>query len=366
MNMIMLAACVLFFYLLHMSESVSRLVLGIFFALNILFMIIGRQVVRAKPEWFSYSKKLLIAENEETMDRLERALVNSGSSAAVEKKILLKSAGDFDICDFIHIPFEEVMFCLPSFTNEELIDIIAAFSDMGVPCVKVLESSFGNLYCRTQMLGHYPAIRYDLHSYSGGKLAIKRLIDIAGGLAGMLLLAMMFPFVAIAIKRDSPGPIFFAQTRIGRNGRVFRIYKFRTMVVDAESRLKDLMKKNEMNGLMFKMEDDPRITKVGRFLRKTSLDEFPQFWNVLKGDMSLVGTRPPTVNEFSQYNEYYRRRLSMMPGLTGLWQVSGRNKIEDFDEVVKLDLSYIDNWSLWTDISIILKTVLVVLKRDGR
>ena len=137
------------------------------------------------------------------------------------------------------------------------------------------------------------------------------------------------------------------------------------MYVDAEERKKELMKNNEMDGLMFKMEDDPRITKVGKFIRKTSLDEFPQFWNVLVGDMSLVGTRPPTEDEFNKYNGHYKRRLMMTPGITGLWQVSGRSSITDFDEVVKLDLEYIDNWSLLGDIKILFKTVISVIKRDG-
>ena len=137
------------------------------------------------------------------------------------------------------------------------------------------------------------------------------------------------------------------------------------MYQDAEARKKDLLKQNEMNGLMFKMEDDPRVTKVGAFLRKTSLDEFPQFLNVLKGDMSLVGTRPPTEKEFEQYNEHYRRRISMTPGLTGMWQVSGRSDITDFDEVVRLDLEYIDNWSLTLDLKILLQTVGVLFSHRG-
>jgi len=137
------------------------------------------------------------------------------------------------------------------------------------------------------------------------------------------------------------------------------------MYIDAEERKKELMAQNEMNGLMFKMEKDPRITKVGDFIRKTSIDELPQFWNVVKGDMSLVGTRPPTVDEFEQYNIYYRRRLSITPGLTGMWQVSGRSDIKDFDEVVKLDLQYIDNWSIRKDIKILFQTVAVVLFRKG-
>ena len=167
------------------------------------------------------------------------------------------------------------------------------------------------------------------------------------------------------IKLESPGPIFFAQKRVGRNGRIFKMYKFRSMYADAEERKKELMAQNEMNGLMFKMENDPRITKTGDFLRKTSLDEFPQFINILKGDMSLVGTRPPTLDEFAQYSPYHKKRLSFRPGLTGMWQVSGRSDITDFEEIVKLDVEYIDNWSFWLDIKILLKTFLEVFTQKG-
>ena len=164
---------------------------------------------------------------------------------------------------------------------------------------------------------------------------------------------------------ESPGPLFFKQKRVGRNGRYFYMYKFRSMYRDAEERKKDLMDQNEMNGLMFKMTDDPRITKVGKFIRKTSIDELPQFFNVLKGDMSLVGTRPPTVDEFKQYEGHHKRRLSMKPGITGLWQVSGRSDIEDFEEVVMLDLQYIDNWCVTEDIKIIFRTFKVILFGKG-
>ena len=196
-------------------------------------------------------------------------------------------------------------------------------------------------------------------------MALKRVMDILGGIVGCIFALVFYVFVGLAIKLDSPGPILFAQERIGKNGRKFKIYKFRSMYQDAEERKKALMAQNEMNGLMFKMKDDPRITRVGKFIRKTSIDEFPQFFNVLKGDMSLVGTRPPTVGEFKEYSNYHKRRLSMKPGITGMWQVSGRSDITDFEEVVRLDCSYIDNWSFWLDIKILFKTVAVVLKHDG-
>jgi lipopolysaccharide/colanic/teichoic acid biosynthesis glycosyltransferase len=164
---------------------------------------------------------------------------------------------------------------------------------------------------------------------------------------------------------DSKGPVMFKQKRVGQHGRLFWLYKFRSMYVDAEEHKKELINFNEMEGLMFKMENDPRITRIGRILRKTSLDEFPQFINVMKGEMSLVGTRPPTSDEVAQYEKWQRRRISMKPGITGLWQILGRNKIIDFNEVVRLDLEYIDKWRFLLDINILLKTILVVLARKG-
>ncbi len=193
----------------------------------------------------------------------------------------------------------------------------------------------------------------------------KRMMDIAGALVGCLISIPIIAVVAIPLKLESPGPLIFRQKRVGLNGRYFYIHKLRSMYVDAEERKKELMAKNEMNGLMFKMKDDPRITRVGRFIRKTSIDELPQFFDVLRGDMSLVGTRPPTVDEYKQYESHHKRRLSMKPGITGLWQCSGRSNIENFEEVVKLDVQYIDNWSLWGDVKILFKTVWVVLAGRG-
>ena len=198
------------------------------------------------------------------------------------------------------------------------------------------------------------------------QLFFKRIIDICGGFVGCILTGIVFLFVAPCIYVKSPGPIFFAQVRVGKNGKLFKIYKFRSMYMDAEERKKELMAQNEMQGFMFKMENDPRIIKgIGSFIRKTSIDELPQFWNVLKGDMSLVGTRPPTLDEWEQYELHHRKRLAIKPGITGMWQVSGRNNITDFEEVVELDTKYILNWSFKLDILILLKTVLIVLKGRG-
>ena len=193
----------------------------------------------------------------------------------------------------------------------------------------------------------------------------KRLIDTVLSLIAFIILSPLLLITALAVKISSPGPVLFKQQRLGLHGKVFTIYKFRSMYKDAEERKKELESQNEMNGFMFKMKDDPRITKVGKFIRKTSIDELPQFYNVLKGDMSLVGTRPPTVDEFRQYESHQKRRLSAKPGITGLWQVSGRNEIKDFEDVVKLDVQYIDNWSIGLDIKIILKTIKVVFEKGG-
>lgn len=206
----------------------------------------------------------------------------------------------------------------------------------------------------------------------------KRAMDIAGGFVGCVFTGLLTVILGPAIFLQSPGPVFFSQVRVGKNGRPFRIYKFRSMYMDAESRKEELAEKNRLaDGRMFKLDWDPRIIGarrlpdgsvkkgVGNLIREWSLDEFPQFFNVLKGDMSLVGTRPPTVDEWEKYEIRHRGRLAVKPGITGLWQVSGRNRITDFDEVVRLDKKYISEWSLGLDLRILLKTILVVLSRDG-
>ena len=205
-------------------------------------------------------------------------------------------------------------------------------------------------------------------------ILLKRIIDIIGSLIGLLFTGIVFIFVGPLIFISDPGPVIFSQKRIGKNGRVFKIYKFRSMYKNAEEKKKEMLEHNEMNGYMFKMENDPRIlgsgkdgTKkgIGYFIRTFSIDELPQFWNILKGDMSIVGTRPPTLDEWQQYENYHRIRMRIKPGLTGLWQVSGRSDITDFEEVVRLDSEYIRNWSVWEDIKIIFLTFKVVLKKSG-
>jgi len=262
---------------------------------------------------------------------------------------------------------DEVFLFVAYDTGASMRPIVQRFEQMGVSVhlyIQMLEKYASTNHRITQFAG-YPVITFSEKFFSWGQLLVKRIMDIAGSLVGMVFLVLATIVLFIPLKLESPGPLFFKQRRVGRNGRYFTIYKFRSMYVDAEERKKELMAQNEMKGAMFKMKNDPRITKIGRFIRATSIDELPQFLNVFKGDMSLVGTRPPTIEEFKEYSPYHKRRLALKPGLSGLWQVSGRNDISDFEEVVKLDLEYIDNWSLALDIKILLKTVLVVLKKSG-
>lgn len=223
-------------------------------------------------------------------------------------------------------------------------------------------------------LGGYLVLSTNVRMATSKQLFLKRLMDICGAIAGLVCTGLITIVLAPAIYLASPGPVFFSQVRVGRNGRKFRVYKFRSMYMDAEERKKDLMEQNEIKGFMFKMNADPRIIGsgsdgtrhgLGWFIRKTSIDEFPQFWNILKGEMSLVGTRPPTVDEWEQYEHHHRARMAIKPGLTGMWQVSGRSDITDFEEVVRLDMEYIQNWNIAMDIKILLKTVLVVFKGEG-
>lgn len=198
------------------------------------------------------------------------------------------------------------------------------------------------------------------------RLLVKRLVDILGGIAGCLIMLLLCAVVGPAIRKADPGPVFFRQERVGKNGRRFMIYKFRSMYQDAEEQKTSLMEQNEMKGQIFKIKDDPRILPgVGEKIRRFSIDEWPQFLNVLKGDMSLVGTRPPTVEEYEAYEPHHKARLSFKPGITGLWQVSGRNQITDFEKIVEMDNTYIRSWSLGLDAKILCKTILVVLKHEG-
>jgi len=239
--------------------------------------------------------------------------------------------------------------------------------DMGVP-VRVIVSIYKGHSAQRYVssVGTYPVITYHRVCLNDSAKAIKRIIDIFGSLVGIIVFSPVMLITAIAIKLDSKGPVIFKQIRAGINGKPFKMFKFRSMCVDAEELKEKLQSQNEVeSGLMFKIKDDPRITKVGKFIRKTSIDELPQFFNVLIGNMSLVGTRPPTMDEVVKYERAHWRRMSIKPGITGMWQVSGRSQITDFDKIVELDTEYIDKWSIWFDFQIMFKTVFSLLKRKG-
>lgn len=262
---------------------------------------------------------------------------------------------------------DEVVFCLPATAMDCVEEYVTRLDQLGVTSRMVLDFIDFPAHRREISLFHdtVPMLTFYSTAFNASQLMAKRCLDIVGALAGLLLLALMFPFVSLAIKLESCGPVFFGQIRLGEQGRPFRCWKFRSMRVDAEQRKHELLDQNEMSGQMFKMKDDPRVTRVGRFIRKTSLDEFPQFWNVLRGEMSLVGTRPPTPDEVEKYEDWHRKRICIRPGITGLWQVCGRNQIQEFDEVARLDIRYVENWSIWLDIKILFQTIWVVTLGRG-
>lgn len=260
---------------------------------------------------------------------------------------------------------DQVVINLPS-ENFLIADFVSQFETMGLPvAVNIAALEFvTNSEKAIQRFGNSSVVNFSTTFYRSSDVALKRIMDIIGSLFGLVICGIVSIFLVPLIKKDG-GPAIFAQDRVGRNGRVFKFYKFRSMRVDAEEIKKDLMSQNQMQGRMFKIENDPRVTKIGHFIRKTSIDELPQFWNVLKGDMSLVGTRPPTFDEYMKYTPEQKRRLSFKPGITGLWQISGRSNITNFDDVVKLDVTYLDGWTIWKDIEILLKTIKVVFMKDG-
>ena len=295
------------------------------------------------------------------------ALLDKNKTGSMIQRVPVVAGAD-DVAAYIHKNWvDEVFFALPEHVDIPK-KIMKDCNRMGV--VTHVQLAALNELGKNQVveeIAGYMVLSSSINIVSSWQLLVKRLMDIAGGLVGCIFTGIIYIFIAPIMKVKSPGPVFFSQVRMGKNGKPFKIYKFRSMYMDAEERKKELMEKNNIkDGLMFKMDDDPRIIKgIGHFIRKTSLDEFPQFWNILKGDMSLVGTRPPTMDEWDKYELHHRRRLAIKPGLTGMWQVSGRSEITDFEEVVELDTKYIEQWSIGLDIKILFKTVTVVFTGSG-
>ena len=371
-------------FLTKMAEDYSRLMFGMFIVFSEIttfaFHLLWKKYMKSYYRDEKNQIKLLVITEKDCMNPLHKQLKERmdivyqitgyvlWDGIDVENKYDVEIFGDSS--DYLErvklLPLDEVFIYLPNASKKVIREIVNAFQTMGVVCHYNIDVADLHTNIRTiDNLAGFNVVTYSMNSIDYNKKMLKRAMDILGALVGSLITILLYPFIALAIKAESKGPVLFKQKRVGRNGRVFSIYKFRSMYMDAEERKKELQAQNEMSGLMFKMDNDPRITKVGAFLRKTSLDELPQFFNILKGDMSLVGTRPPTVDEYERYNFHYKRRLSMTPGLTGMWQVSGRSEITDFDDVVKYDLEYIDNWSLTLDMKILFQTIGVVLLRKG-
>ena len=381
---VQMAVAVVYMFMVQSSSYYSRLAFA-FAVISISILtyvgrLLAKTFLRNVVEKSTYRKKLLVVT---TSDRAESLLNGSRDELEFNFQISAFAIMDKDMVgqtiagirvtantetlydDARLMVVDSVLIALDS-DHPQFKDTVNLFHVMGVEInISLADYNLGIPNQQIIKMGSLTVLSGNGQKIALGDLMAKRALDIAGGIVGLLFTGVFLLFVGPAIVIESPGPIFFSQTRVGKNGRRFKIYKFRSMYMDAEERKKELMEQNKMSGLMFKMDDDPRITKVGKFIRKTSIDEFPQFWNVLKGDMSLVGTRPPTEDEFKQYKARYKKRLSMKPGITGLWQVSGRSSITDFEDVVKLDVQYIENWSFGLDLRILLQTVLVVLKHDG-
>lgn len=396
-NLFMAMAVSMTYYLGDYREMFPRSFYMLFFVFNCLLMYMERlYIVSAMTAYYrrpENKKKVLVCANSSNVRQMIRTLRKSRlyGREIVGVAVFGPASGPQDMVEIsmyeIHqeengpkpkhsamtleeyakkYVVDEALLGLPDYDKNRLENLIQYFETMGIN-VHVTINTFGLTEKEKQVenFGDYHVLTYTPRVFDPTELFLKRALDILGAVVGLILTGLLSIAVVPLIYLESPGPVIFKQTRIGLNGRRFKIYKFRSMYMDAEERKKELMAKNEMSGLMFKMKDDPRITKVGKFIRKTSIDEFPQFFNVLKGEMSLVGTRPPTEDEFMQYEERHKRRLSLKPGITGLWQVSGRSDIQDFEDVVKLDCEYIDNWTLGLDIKILVQTVLVVLGKKG-
>ena len=377
---------IIVYFLIHSTYLLSRMMTIYLVILQTVFMFVFRVLFKhymiTNYRQGRFSKRLILITKQKEAARIIRRLKASADWTSLLSGVILldgveeKSiervpvvAGKQELLDYIvHADVDEVFFsgegiekdpeCV-RFINE--IQMMGILVDVNIEVFNLVDNGKKTI----NRVGDYAVVSFARNIISTRGAIAKRAMDLIGGLIGLVFCGLFSIVIVPAIKLDSPGPAIFSQTRVGKNGRRFKLYKFRSMYTDADKRKADLMQDNEMSGPMFKMENDPRITRVGRFLRKTSLDEFPQFWNVVKGDMSLVGTRPPTVDEFEQYSTMHKARLSMTPGLTGIWQTSGRSDIKDFDDILRMDMQYIDNWSIGLDIKLLLKTIPVVFGRHG-
>lgn len=375
---------IVWMFMIKESSTYSRIVVFLMYPVSVCLMIVARlawkRVLRIRLRNNKKLRKVLVVTLRERASKVvgdlltpyrdykvDAVVIYDGPVRPAETIYRIPVVADRNrMMDYIKDNIVDEVFIDLGGNGAEEERLMNLFVNMGLTAhVNLIQFGDSVQNKRVNRIGDCMVLSSSMKFASPGQIIAKRIMDIMGAIVGLIITGIAFVIYAPIIYRQSPGPIFFGQMRVGRNGRTFRIYKFRSMYLDAEERKKELMEQNKMKGFMFKMDDDPRIIPIGHFMRKTSIDELPQFWNILNGDMSLVGTRPPTVDEYEQYDVKHRRRLAMKPGLTGLWQISGRSDIVDFDEVVKLDAMYIENWSLSYDIKIIWRTIGVVLMRKG-
>ena len=390
----------LYLFLLQEGQNYSRPVLLL---MPVCYSVVA-YAVRELWKWHLQKKKtsdegksaLLIAASEDVVERVVKTIKENNYAQYMVAGVSLIGGGKYSVggkIDGVPVVAEEAG--IPHYVCQDWIDEVLVVTSDEVPypgkllsqlmetgvtvhlgLAKVMSEPGKKQF--VEKIGPYTVLTTSINYASSFQLFLKRAMDIMGGLVGCIITVLLLPFVGTAIYLASPGPIFFAQERVGKNGKRFKMYKFRSMYMDAEARKAELMKDNRLgDGKMFKLDFDPRVignkilpdgshkTGIGDFIRRTSLDEFPQFFNVLKGDMSIVGTRPPLISETNLYELHHKARLAIKPGITGMWQVSGRSDITDFEEVVRLDREYISNWNIGMDIKILVKTVMVVLKEDG-
>jgi len=389
MQVQLLASLVLFslMYLTH-SEVISRLLLQTFLAVSLALLAFQKLALAAYLDSVRHRqalqrRKVVLVSDPAIAPRYLRLMQGRISLLADVIRVLAPAAVNGRALAFAgaHAQLGSID-DLPALLHAQVVDEVIAVPPLEQPLLErlgrwcsvrgILLRIWLELPCPS--IGHWSAEYFGegafLVSLAAAPqnpmyLGLKRIVDVLGAAIGMIFCAAVYLCYGRRLRRESGGSTLFRQQRIGKNGRAFTLYKFRTMCVGAEQQKAAVRVHNEMSGPMFKIRNDPRVTSIGRRLRRRHLDELPQFWNVLRGDMSLVGTRPPTVDETTAYDEHHHRRLSRKPGITGLWQLNGNGATKDFEEVVKLDCEYIDNWSLWLDFKIVGRTVAKMLRGDG-
>lgn len=398
-NHVFLVELVIIFYLFSTKESAqySRILIYLlamyYILISYITRLIWKRIIRKKGYLFASAALYIVSTKDQAADTIRRIRDNAKGEYKIRGICILDEDCKDEWIERVPVTSNQdtlVSFLCDKWVDEVYVslpptfpvpnDLIDLITEMGIVVHVELDKVGSKSWQirQVQKIGDQVVQTISITNISIRQAIAKRMMDIAGGIVGCLITLVLTVIIGPLIYLRSPGPIFFSQIRVGKNGKKFRMYKFRSMYPDAEERKQELMKENRISdGLMFKLDADPRIIGckilpdgtvkkgIGNFIRDYSLDEFPQFFNVLKGDLSLVGTRPPTVDEWEKYNLHHRARLSIRPGITGMWQVSGRSKITDFEEVVELDKKYIREWSVGLDLRILLKTVLVVLRKDG-